>query len=77
MLSKILRYGYPMKTALSAGFCLSIYGSLSWSFSHPLSYPPSLASGLVPDGHRYYEGSDCSAEHQKSTARRDLPAYLD
>ncbi|SMP40265.1 hypothetical protein SAMN06265222_101418 [Neorhodopirellula lusitana] len=31
--------------------------------SHPLSCLPWLASGLVPDGQRYYGGSDYSAEH--------------
>lgn len=30
--------------------------------SLPLSYLPSLAPGLVPGGHHYYEGSDSSAE---------------
>ena len=29
---------------------------------HPLPYLPSLATGLVPVGHHYYEGSDSSAE---------------
>ena len=31
-------------------------------FPNLLPYLPSLVSGLVPDGHHYYEGSASSAE---------------
>ena len=56
---------------------LSGNGSLEFCFMrlifpNPLSYLPSLATGLVPVGHHYYEGSDFRQRPQRISPTTDI-----